>query len=412
MIPSGSVASFDETMMGSALALASAIVGTTSPNPWVGAILVDSDGEVFEGATEPPPGRHAEIVALDALKQAGKSSEGATLYVTLEPCSHYGRTPPCVNSIIDAGIKRVVIAMQDPDPRVNGSGIKALEDANVEVEVGILATEVQELLMPYIKHRVLGMPWVTLKLAVSADGRIAAPDGSSQWITGEVARRDVHLMRSRSDVIITGAGTVRADDPRLTVRLGTRVSAPLETQEASDMSDMEDVGHTRGITNTGDDTRGAHLPSDSDSDSDSDSEVIGLHSDDHPEESKSDDREIHQPLRIVLGKIPQGARVLPAREYDGGITDLLRGLAKEGYMSVLVEGGSVVAHEFHNAGMVDRYVLYMAPVLFGGDDARPMFNGPGVQSMHELWRGRFVEITPMGDDIKVSIEPKERTWWR
>jgi len=410
VIPSGSVASFDETMMGSALALASKIVGTTSPNPWVGAILVDSDGEAFEGATEPPPGRHAEIVALDALKQAGKSSEGATLYVTLEPCSHYGRTPPCVNSIIDAGIKRVVIAMQDPDPKVNGSGIKALEDANIDVEVGTLTAEVQELLMPYIKHRVLGMPWVTLKLAVSVDGRIAASDGSSKWITGEVARKDVHLMRSRSDVIIVGAGTVRSDDPQLTVRLGTRVSAPLETQEESEMSETPETpeigyaGYTKGTTNTGD-TRGGRFPSGSDY------EVVGLHSDDHPEKSESDDRKIHQPLRIVLGRIPQGARVLPAREYDGDITDLLKGLAEEGYMSVLVEGGSAVAHEFHNAGMIDRYILYMAPVLFGGDDARPMFSGPGVQSMHELWRGQFVEITPMGDDIKVSIEPKERTWW-
>lgn len=335
--------------MSSALALASGIAGTTSPNPWVGAVLIDSDGEAFEGATEPPPGRHAEIVALDALKDAGKSAEGATLYVTLEPCSHYGRTPPCIDSIIEAGVKRVVVAMQDPDPKVNGSGIKALKDAGIKVEAGMLANEVQELLMPYIKHRISGLPWVTLKLAISADGRIAAPDGSSQWITGEDARKDVHLMRSRSDVIVTGAGTVRADDPQLTARLDAQTEQAVQT------------------------TR--------------------------------------QPLRIVLGRIPQGARVLPATEYDGDVTDLLRRLAEDGCMSVLVEGGSVVAHEFHDAGMVDRYVFYVAPVLFGGDDARPMFSGPGVQSMNEIWRGRFVEIAPMGDDIKVSIEPKERAWW-
>ncbi len=344
VVPSQSDIPSDETMMRAALELASSIAGTTSPNPWVGAVLIDRDGEVFEGFTEPPPGRHAEIVVLDAVKNAGKSAEGSTLYVTLEPCSHYGRTPPCVNSIIEAGVKRVVVAIQDPDPKVNGSGIKKLEDVGIEVEVGLLANEVEESLMPYIKHRVAGVPWVTLKLAISADGRIAAPDGSSQWITGEVAREDVHLMRSRSDVIITGAGTVRADDPQLTAREGG-------------------------------------------------------------------DQLARQPLRIVLGKIPQGARVLPALEYDGDVADLLRGLAEEGYMSVLVEGGSVVAHEFHDAGMVDRYVFYMAPVLFGGDDARAMFSGPGVQDMNSLWRGRFVEMTPMGDDIKVSIEPKERAWW-
>src|SRR5207248_2379811 len=195
-----------------ALELAASVRASTSPNPWVGAV-VDPGG--FEGATQPPGGPHAEIVALEA---AGEAARGGTLVVTLEPCAHHGRTPPCVDAIVDAGVARVVVGIEDPDPNVRGRGIARLREAGIDVELGVLADEVRAQLAPYLKHRSTGRPWLVLKLAASVDGRTAAPDGSSQWITGEGARADAHRLRAESDAVIVGAGTVRADDPSLTVR--------------------------------------------------------------------------------------------------------------------------------------------------------------------------------------------------
>src|SRR5947209_8596065 len=201
-----------QATMHRALELAASVRGTTSPNPWVGCVI-DPGG--FEGATEPPGGPHAEIVALE---RAGEAAKGATLVVTLEPCAHQGRTPPCTDAIIDAGIATVIVGIEDPDTHVRGRGIAALRDAGIDVEVGVCAEEVRAQLAPYVKHRSTGRPWVVLKLAASADGRAAAPDGSSQWITGEAARADAHRLRAESDAVIVGAGTIRADDPQLTVR--------------------------------------------------------------------------------------------------------------------------------------------------------------------------------------------------
>lgn len=206
----------DEVWMAAAIALGQSVRTTTSPNPWVGAVVVPaSDEPVAEGATEPPGGPHAEAVALGL---AGPAANGATLYVTLEPCSHHGRTPPCADAIIAAGIKRVVVGVEDPDPKVAGQGTQRLRDAGIEVQTGVLAAAVSTSLAPYLAHRRRGTPWVVLKLAATLDGAIAAPDRSSQWITGPAARLDVHQLRAESDAILVGAGTVRADDPALTVR--------------------------------------------------------------------------------------------------------------------------------------------------------------------------------------------------
>jgi len=185
------------------------------PNPWVGAIIVTADGRRFAGSTQPPGSAHAEVVALDA---AGDAAAGATLYCTLEPCSHTGRTGPCAQAIIESGVSRVVIGIEDPDPRVCGSGIDMLRRAGIEVEVGVCRDEVSAQLAPYVHHRRTGRPWVVLKMATTLDGRIAAVDGSSRWITGADARRRVHQLRAESDAICVGAGTVRADDPSLTTR--------------------------------------------------------------------------------------------------------------------------------------------------------------------------------------------------
>ncbi|HVL05410.1 MAG TPA: bifunctional diaminohydroxyphosphoribosylaminopyrimidine deaminase/5-amino-6-(5-phosphoribosylamino)uracil reductase RibD [Acidimicrobiales bacterium] len=312
-----------------AVELAAGVRGTTSPNPWVGSVIQPGG---YEGATSPPGGPHAEVVALRAAAEAAR---GATLYTTLEPCVHDGRTPPCVDAIVDAGIRRVVVGVEDPDRRVRGSGIRALRAAGVAVDVGVCAGKVRDQLGPYLKHRATGRPWVVLKLAATLDGRTAAPDGSSRWITGDAARADAHRLRAESDAVIVGAGTVRADDPALTVR-----------------------------------------------------EVAG------------DD-----PLRVVLGRAPAGARVQPALELQGDLGGMLDELGRRGVLQAMVEGGATVAGDFHRAGLVDRYVLYLAPAFFGGDDARPLFAGAGAPTIADAWRGRIVSVERLGDDLRVECSP-------
>ena len=318
----------DEKAMARAIELAATVRATTSSNPWVGCVIEPGG---FEGATQPPGGRHAEIVALDA---AGNQAEGATLYATLEPCSHTGRTPPCVDAIVAAGIQRVVVGVEDPDPNVRGRGVKALREAGIHVDVGVGEGEVRAQLAPYLKHRTTGRPWVVLKLAATLDGRTAAADGSSRWITGPEARADAHRLRAESDAVIVGAGTVRQDDPALTVR---------------------------------------HAPG-------------------------------KDPLRVVLGHAPPDAKVHPALELQGDLADVLDDLGRRGVVQALVEGGATVAGAFHRAGLVDRYVLYLAPALAGGDDCRPLLAGPGAPTVGDLWRGRIVSMERLGDDLRLEVE--------
>ena len=326
----------DEAMMTRAIALAEAVRGSTSPNPWVGAVLRTSDGGLHQGATAPPGGPHAEVAAL---AEAGAGSRGATVWTTLEPCSHRGRTGPCADALVHAGVARVVIGIADPDPLVAGRGIERLVAAGVEVEVGIGQQAVAEQLAPYLVHRRTGRPYVVVKLAASLDGRTAAPDGSSQWITGTPARRDAHRLRAESDAVLVGAGTVRADDPSLTVR------------------------HVEG----------------------------------------------RDPIRVVLGRAPAAARVQPALELDGDLGVVLDTLGAKGVLQVLVEGGATVAGAFHRAGLVDRYVVYLAPKLFGGDDGRAMFAGPGAATMAEVWEGDIVAVTRLGPDVRIDVAPRVTT---
>jgi len=310
----------------------------TSPNPWVGAVLVSEFAEVFDGATELYGGRHAERVALD---EAGDEARGSVVYTTLEPCRHTGRTGPCSQALIDARVARVVIGVLDPDPNVAGRGADDLRAAGIEVEVGVEAAAVSEQLAPYLHHRRTGRPWVVLKLATTFDGRLAAPDGTSGWITGPEARADVHRLRAESDAICVGAGTVRIDDPALTVR------------------------------------------------------------DYAPDRDVPDDR-LH-PRRIVLGSVPADARVQPAESVAGDLDDLLDRLGADGVLQVLVEGGAVVAGDFHRAGLVNRYVVYVAPAALGGDDGVPVFAGAGAVTMADIWRGQFIDVTRLGADIRLTI---------
>jgi len=330
----------DEEGMDRAASAAEPVRGRTAPNPPVGAVVLGGSGrepEWYPGATSPPGGGHAEVAALAA---AGPGGAGGTLYVTLEPCAHHGRTPPCTDAIIEAGIARVVVGRSDPDPRVDGKGIAALRSSGIEVEMAP-SPRVDEQLAAYAKHRTTGRPWVVLKLASSLDGGIAAADGTSRWITGEPARMDAHRLRARSDAVLVGAGTVRTDDPALTVRLPP--GDPF--------------------------FRG-------------------------PES---------QPLRVVLGTLPAGAAAAPALEVHGDLDGVLDELGARGVLQLLVEGGSRVAHAFHGSGLVDRYVLYLAPALFGGDDARPVFAGPGAPDIDDLWRGTMVSVTSLGGDLRVEL---------
>ena len=205
----------DDALMERAIENAEKVRGSTAPNPWVGAVILSADGEFFDGATEPPGGSHAERVAIDL---AGTKARGATLYTTLEPCSHHGRTPPCVSHILESGVERVVTGVTDPDPHVSGAGIDALKAAGVEVVEGVKESQVRNQLEAYMHHRTTGKPWVVLKMAMTIDGRTAAADGSSEWITSQEARQDVHALRARCDSVMGGAGTVRSDDPSLTTR--------------------------------------------------------------------------------------------------------------------------------------------------------------------------------------------------
>lgn len=317
--------------MNRALSLAAGVRRSAAPNPSVGCVILDSAGSaVGEGASAPVGGPHAEAIALG---MAGESARNGTTVVTLEPCSHQGRTPPCSDALIRAGVSKVVVALLDPDPRVNGAGIQALEAAGIEVELGVKAEPAAQQLRAYLHHRRTGRPYVVLKLAATLDGRIAAPDGSSRWITGDEARADGHRLRADSDAVLVGAGTVRADDPELTVRVG-----------------------------------------------------------DGPD-----------PMRIVLGTAPEGARVQPAVELYGTPEAVLRELSGKGILQLLIEGGASVAAQFHRAGLVDRYVLYLAPALLGGEGGTPLMTGPGAETMAEIWRGRFDAVERLGEDLRIEI---------
>jgi diaminohydroxyphosphoribosylaminopyrimidine deaminase/5-amino-6-(5-phosphoribosylamino)uracil reductase len=204
--------------MARAAELGRAVRRAVSPNPGVGCIIVTTDGRTFAGATEPPGGRHAEVVALDAARNASANLQGATAWVTLEPCSHVGRTGPCASALVTAGVRRVVAALGDPDPNVSGDGFATLLEAGVEIRTGVRADEVAHDLRAYLTHRRLGRPFVTLKLAMAIDGRTTSSDPATQWITGAGARADGHRLRGEHDAILVGANTVRVDNPRLTTR--------------------------------------------------------------------------------------------------------------------------------------------------------------------------------------------------
>lgn len=360
-----------------ALALARRAEGRTSPNPLVGAVVVRGGRAVGEGFHEGPGRSHAEAVALAA---AGRRARGATLYVTLEPCVHTDkRTPPCAPAVVRAGIARAVLGMRDPNPKVAGRGVAALKAAGIATEVGCEAALCKRLNAPYLRVLTTGLPWVTLKVAQTLDGKVATPRGESRWITGEAARRHGHGLRARNDVILVGIGTVRADDPVLTCRLvrgrspvRVVVDARLETPPTARV--LTEGRPTPTILAT----LGAALPA-------------AL-------------TRAGAARRKALEAA--GARLLPVPGRGGRVDlgRLLAALAAEGWHRVLCEGGPGLAGALVRAGLVSQVAFYTAPRLLGGDDARGAIGGAAPARLADALRLGPLAVRRLGDDVLLEAD--------
>jgi diaminohydroxyphosphoribosylaminopyrimidine deaminase/5-amino-6-(5-phosphoribosylamino)uracil reductase len=354
-----------------ALELAREAFGTTSPNPNVGCVIVRDGRVVGEGYTQPPGGPHAEVVALRA---AGESARGATTYVTLEPCNHHGRTPPCTDALIAAGVARVVYSIEDPDSKVAGSGHKALASAGVAVEVGDGAEESARILEAYIKHRRTGLPFVVVKYAATLDGRIAASSGDSRWVSGRETLAWAHENRPKLDAILVGASTVVIDDPQLTARPGGVESARQPLRVVLDSSGR--------IPATAKVLAGA-------------SKTLVVTTERSPEGWR---REVEATGAEVL--------VLPADE-EGHVPlrPMLEELGRRGILLLLVEGGGVVNGAFFDQRLVDKVTAVIAPIIVGAVDAPAAVAGRGAAYMREAVRLRDVEVKRLGEDVLVTGYP-------
>jgi diaminohydroxyphosphoribosylaminopyrimidine deaminase/5-amino-6-(5-phosphoribosylamino)uracil reductase len=356
-----------------ALELARGALGTTSPNPTVGAVIVRGGEIVGEGSTQPPPGDHAEIVAL---KQVGERARGATLYVTLEPCPHVGRTPPCADAVIEAGVAEVHYAMADPDPLVDGRGHRKLEEAGIAVHVGEGEAEARRINEAYIKHRAKGMPFVVAKFAASLDGRIAAGSGDSRWVSGPQTREWAHDLRTKIDAILVGSSTVVVDDPLLTARPGD--------QEA-ERQPLRVVVDSRGRT-----PPMARVLTGS-------AKTLVATVDGAPE-----------PWRAALRATGAEVMAFPAVEGRVDLLALLQELAGRDVLSVLVEGGGVILGGFFDRGLVDKVQAVIAPMIIGADDAPTAVAGQGAYRMADALSLRDITVERLGDDLLVTGYPNYR----
>ena len=359
----------DEAWMARAVALAEGGRGTVSPNPMVGAVLVRDGRVVGEGFHRAPGQPHAEALALAA---AGAAAAGATCYVTLEPCAHHGRTPPCADALVAAGVARVVAAVPDPDPRVDGAGLARLRAAGVAVAVGAGAEAAATLNAAYLTHRRLGRPRVTLKAAASLDGKVAAPDGTSRWITGPAARADAHRLRAEADAVMVGAGTALADDPRLTVRLpGWAGRQPLRVL----VDAAGRVGADGHLFDGEAETLVATTPT--------------------------------APAAAVEAWKAAGAEVLIVKEDPTGVDlkELTRALGERGVLELMVEGGPRLQASLWAAGLADRLVWYLAPLAIGGQAAPGLLGGDGAATLAGARQLRLASADRLGDDLRVIAFP-------
>lgn len=352
-----------------ALSMARLAQGQVSPNPAVGAVIVNNGEIVGQGYTRPPGSDHAEIVAL---KQAGERALGATLYVTLEPCCHVGRTPPCTEAIITAGISEVHYAMADPNPLVCGNGQKRLEQAGIKTVVGEHSAEAAEINEAFIKYITTKVPFVTVKLACSLDGKIATRTGDSKWITGEMARKQVHHMRYLSDAIITGANTIIMDDPSLTVRIcergGTMRRQPLRII-------VDGLGRTPPTANIFSEPGKTMI-------------VIG--------------GGVNPEIRQSLAKT--GAEILDLPS-EFGVIDLrllLKILGEREITNIMAEAGGTLLGSLFDNGLVDKVIAFIAPVIVGGRDAKQAVAGKGIAKLSDCPKLERVRVERLGEDIMVS----------
>lgn len=355
----------NERYMRRALELA-ALPAFTSPNPRVGTVIVRDGAVIGEGFHEGASHPHAEAVALDGIDAAG-----ATLYVTLEPCNHHGRKPPCAPAIVGAGISRVVAALQDPDERVDGGGFDYLREHGIEVEVGPLADEARAVNAAFLHERTTGRPLVTVKLALTLDGRLAAPDGSSRWITGPLARERVHARRIEADAVMVGAGTVLADDPSLTAR---DVDAPRQPARVI-------------VDSSGRVPPAAHVFAPG-------ADVIVATTDDAPHE------------RQVAWK-EAGAEVLVLPRGDAGVDErsLVTALSDRGWLEIYCEGGAALATRFIATGVADRLELYYGAVITGRGG--PDLGTIGITDLDSAPRFRLQAAEALGDDVLAVYVKKD-----
>lgn len=355
----------DARFMARALMLARKGINTTHPNPRVGCVVVNGDSVVGEGWHQFAGDAHAEIIALE---HAAERAKGATMYLTLEPCCHQGRTPPCVNAIIKSGIRHVVVAMKDPNQLVNGAGISALEKAGINVTLGVSNSLAQQLNRGFYKRMVEGRPWVTLKMAASLDGKTAMASGESQWITSEAARRDAHKLRASSSAILTGVGTVLRDNPKMTARLDGLERQPLRVVLDSHLSTpaesniLQPPGNALIIT-TSENVADADL----------------LRSD--------------------------SVEVIACQEHGGQVDlqQVMDELAKREINELLLEAGPRLSGSMLKQNLVDQVIVYMAPNLLG-NDARGMFDIAGLESIADKRQLVFRDVRMVGGDLRLCLD--------
>ena len=354
----------DHLLMARGLRLAERGAYTTRPNPMVGCVIAQGDEVVAEGFHQRAGEAHAEVLALQA---AGARARGATAYVTLEPCAHTGRTGPCAEALIAAGITRVVGAMRDPFPQVDGAGFDRLRAAGITVESGLMEVQARQLNRGFLSRLGRGRPWVRVKLGISLDGRTAMASGESKWITGEASRLDVHKWRARAGAIITGANTVLIDDPALTVRLDddTPFVPPLRVILDPGLATV-----SRGRVRDGS------------------APTLYLHASDA------------KPPRDL--QVERAVAPITSGRFD--LQAVLELLAARGINEVQVEAGATLAGAFVAAGLADEILLYVAPVLLG-ERARPLFAGLGIDAMAQRTQLTVVDVRAMGEDQRVLLRP-------
>ncbi|MCX9156789.1 bifunctional diaminohydroxyphosphoribosylaminopyrimidine deaminase/5-amino-6-(5-phosphoribosylamino)uracil reductase RibD [Niveibacterium sp. 24ML] len=359
----------DHRHMARALQLAERGRYITSPNPRVGCVIVRDDRVLGEGWTQPAGHNHAEIEALNDAAARGEDVRGATAYVTLEPCSHFGRTPPCADALIRAGLGRVLAAMEDPNPLVSGNGLRRLEAAGIRTASGLLAQEAGELNAGFVSRMTRGRPWVRLKIAASADGRTALANGESKWITGPAARRDVQHWRASACAVLTGIGTVKADDPQLNVRELATPRQPIRVVVDARLETPSDAAMLR--------SGGA---------------VWIACADDSGTRADA--------LRAA------GAQLIPCATHHGRIdlATLMQQLGERQINELLVEAGAQITGSFISAGLADEILLYLAPCLMG-DTARGLGALPEWLSMADIPRLRWADARKLGDDLRLVLRP-------